>query len=460
MATALIALAGCQTAPPDIAVPIPTGYRAEAGGPSRPVEPRWVDLFGSPELGRLVAGARRENLDIEAAIARIDAAEAQAVVARSALFPTLGGSGDAARNQRAGSIRSNAFALGLSASYELDLFGRNRYAARAADDLARATRFDRDTIALSTAAAVANTYFAVLSSQDRLRIAEDNLRLAGRVLDAVRGRLGVGTGTALDLAQQESVVAGQRARIPPLVQAVQQNRNVLAVLLGRTPESVSVRGGSLDALRVPRVRPGLPSELLLRRPDIAAAEATLAANEANVASARAAFFPSIQLTGSGGFQSAVFGSLLGSGALVYGIGAGLAQPIFDGFALQGRLALEQGRTAEAAANYRRTIIQSLADVENALVAIRQTAEFETRQREAVTASRRALDITETRLREGTIDVVTLFTTQTTLFGAQDALAQVRLLRFQAALSLIQALGGGWTPERAAPVARVAEARAP
>ena len=461
-------LAGCQTAAPDTALPIPTGFKAAASGETPPVSPLWFRSFGSAELDRLVGAALEQNLDIEAAIARINQAEAQAVITGAPLFPNLSASGDASRQQSSGTsrasasgsgspFRSNSFSLGLNAAYEVDLFGRNRYAARAAETTAIATRFERDTVALATAASVANTYFAVLAAQDRLRIAEDNLRIAERVLEAVRGRLAVGTGTALDLAQQESVVATQRASIPPLRQELGQNRNALAVLIGRTPESVAVAGGSLDRLRLPGIRPGLPSQLLLRRPDIARDEANLAAAEANVASARAAFFPSIQLTAAGGFQSAALRTLLGGNSLVYSVAAGLTQPIFDGFNLQGQLAFQQGRAAELAATYKRTILQSLLDVENALVAIRETAEFERRQREAVAASRRALDITEQLLRQGTIDVVTLFNTQTTLFGNQDALARVRLQRFQALVSLYQALGGGWTVERAVPVAKVADA---
>lgn len=461
LATALLlslAVSGCETAVPDIALPIPTAFREGGRGASAPVARTWVTTFGSAELNRLVAVALGENLDIAGALARIQEAEAQAVIAGSGLFPQLGGNADASRSQVSGgssgasrSLASNRFGLGLTASYEIDLFGRIQYGLRAAEETARASRFDRDTLALSTVAAVANTYLAVLSAQDRLRIAEDNLAIASRVLEAVRGRLNVGTGTALDTAQQESVVATQRARVPPLVQQVGQNRNVLAVLLGRAPESVSIRGGSLDALRVPAVRAGLPSELLLRRPDIAFAEANLASAEASVASARAAFFPSIQLTGSGGFQSAALRGLLGPNALVYSVAAGLTQPLLDGYALQGQLDLQKGRTAEFAAAYKKAIVQSFADVENALIAVRQLAEQEARQREAVAASRRALDLAETQLRQGTIDVVTLFTVQNTLFGAQDALVLVRLQKYQALVSLYQALGGGWTQERALPV---------
>ncbi|WP_375458703.1 efflux transporter outer membrane subunit [uncultured Enterovirga sp.] len=458
----MLALAGCDTVAPNIALPIPTGYRAGASSPTTPLRQDWVTGFGSAELNRLVAIAQVENLDIEAALARINEAEAQAVIAGSALFPSLGGTADVSRQQGSGAglpgggrgaVGSNRFGLGLTASYELDLFGRNRFAAQSAEEVARTARFDRDTIALATTASVANTYFAVVSAQDRLRIAEDNLRIANRVLETVRTKSRVGTGTGLDIAQQESLVATQRARIPPLVQQVGQNRNVLAVLMGRTPESVFVKGGSLDALRVPSVRPGLPSELLLRRPDIAAAEATLASAELSIASARAAFFPSIQLTGSSGVQSLALRSLFGPNAFVYSVAAGLTQPIFDGYALQGQLDFQQGRAAEFAALYRRAIVQSFADVENALIAVRQNTEFEVRQREAVAASRRALTIVENQLTQGTIDVVTLFTVQTTLFNAQDALVQARLLRFQALASLFQALGGGWTQDRAVPLRR-------
>jgi multidrug efflux system outer membrane protein len=456
-------LGGCAIEPPDIAVPIPTSYRAQRGGPSGVVPEDWVRGFGSAELNRLVAGTLQGNLDLEAALARIQQAQAQSVIASSALFPIISGSADASRQRSSGSRSTstgtgtglsgtafNTYSLGLNASYNIDLFGQNRFAALAAGDTARATRYDRDNIALSTVASVANTYFNVLSAQDRLRIARDNLAISQRLLDAIRGRLTVGTATALDIAQQESVVAGVRATVPPLEQQLAQNKNVLAVLLGRTPESVAIRGGSLDALTVPRVTPGLPAELLLRRPDVAEQEAYLESASASVASARAAFFPSIQLTASTGFTSTALRTLLGPGGLGYSVAAGLTQPILDGYRLQGELDLQKGRAAEFAATYRKAIIQAFSDVENALVAVQRTSERERLQREAVAASRRALEITEQRLREGTIDLVTLFNIQTTLFSSQDLLVQVRLERFQAYVSLYQALGGGWSQARAIP----------
>jgi NodT family efflux transporter outer membrane factor (OMF) lipoprotein len=217
----------------------------------------------------------------------------------------------------------------------------------------------------------------------------------------------------------------------------------LAVLIGRTPESVRIRGGSMSHLRIPRVTPGLPSDLIAQRPDIREAEANLASANANVYSARAAFFPSIQLTGEGGYQSAVLKSLLRPESAFYNIAAGLTQPIFDGLRLQGQLDLQVGRRDELLQLYRKAIVNGFADVERALIAVQQTARRESLQREVVRSSRTAFDISETRLREGTIDLVTLLNTQQTLFQAQDVLAQAQFDRLNAVVALFEALGGGW-----------------
>ena len=164
-------------------------------------------------------------------------------------------------------------------------------------------------VALTTLASVANAYFQVLASQDRIRTAQRNIASAERILNAIRERLSAGTGTDLDVAQQESVLANQRALVPPLRQTLDQNINALATLVSRPPESVRVAGGSLNQIAIPRVTPGLPSELLTQRPDIRRQEAQLASATANVGSARAQFFPSIQLTGQGGYQSSALSSL-------------------------------------------------------------------------------------------------------------------------------------------------------
>jgi outer membrane protein, multidrug efflux system len=294
--------------------------------------------------------------------------------------------------------------------------------------------------------ATANAYFQVLAAQDRLRVARDNLASATRVLNLIQQRLQAGTASALDTAQQESLVNTQRAAIPPLEQTLRLNRVTLAVLMGRSPESVKVRGGSLRSIAYPRVTPGLPSELLTQRPDIREAEANLASANANVENARAQFLPSITLTGEGGYQSAILRTLLRPESAFFTLTAGLTQPIFEGGKLLGNLDLQKGKQDELLQNYRKAVISGFADVENALDDIRKTAEREKLQREVVTSSQRAFDISEQRLREGTVDLVTVLQTQQTLYVAQDALVQARLAHVQAIVSLYQALGGGWLPK--------------
>ena len=218
------------------------------------------------------------------------------------------------------------------------------------------------------------------------------------------------------------------------------------MLIARSPERVRIRGGSLRSIATPRVTPGLPSELLAQRPDIREAEANLAAADANVQNARAQFLPSIKLTGEGGYQSAVLRILLRPEAAFYTATAGLTQPIFDGFALQGNLDFQKGKQDELLQIYRKAVISAFSDVETALDAIRQTALRQRLQRDVVTSSRRAFEISEQRLSQGTIDLVTVLQTQQTLYQAEDTLVQARLAQVLAVVSLYQALGGGWLPK--------------
>jgi len=334
----------------------------------------------------------------------------------------------------------------LNASYEIDFWGKNRAALRAAEETAVASRYDREVVGLSTVVAVANAYFQVLAAQDRLRVGRENLTSATRVLNLIKQRLAAGTASQLDTAQQESLVNTQRAAIPPLEQTLRQNRVTLAVLMARPPEQVAIRGGSLRRISIPRITPGLPSELIGQRPDIRQAEAQLASASANVENARAQFFPSIRLTGEGGYQSAVLKTLFQPASVFYNVAAGLTQPVFDGLRLAGNLDLQKGKQDELLQNYRKAVISGFADVENALVAIQQTTQRERLQREVVASTRRAFDISEQRLREGTVDLVTVLNTQQALYQAEDLLAQARLTRLQAIVSLYQALGGGWLPQ--------------
>jgi NodT family efflux transporter outer membrane factor (OMF) lipoprotein len=343
------------------------------------------------------------------------------------------------------------YSASLSASYQLDFWGQNRDALQAAEETATADRFDRDVVALTTLTSVANAYFQVLASQDRIRTAERNIASATRVLDAIKARKNAGTGTDLDVAQQESVLGNQKTQVPPLRQTLDQNINALATLVARPPESLRLVGGSLDRISSPRVTPGLPSELLTQRPDIRRQEAQLASATANVGSARAQFFPSIQLTGQGGYQSSALVSLFQPHAAFFSLVGSLTQPIFDGGKILGNFENAKARQDELLQTYRKTIISAFADVDNALYSIKQTTIKLRLQREVVASSRRAFELSEQQLRAGTADIVTVLNTQTTLFQAEDALWQAQLSRMLAIVSLYQALGGGWEPRMERPV---------
>jgi len=255
--------------------------------------------------------------------------------------------------------------------------------------------------------------------------------------------LDAGTASALDIAQQESLVAQGREVVPGLSSRMEQELIGLGILIGEPPEAVTVRPGSLDTLALPPVSPGLPSALLQRRPDVAEAEAHLVAANFNIKLARAAFFPSIQLTGSYGFANAALSTLFTPGGTAIGLAAGLTQPLFDAGVLRGQLEQSKGCYDELLADYRKAVVQALTDVENGLTAWRFATEQEVLQRRAVATAQRAADIARAQMQAGTVDVTTVLQAETTLFTAQDTLYQVRLARFQALLSVYKALGGGW-----------------
>ncbi len=201
--------------------------------------------------------------------------------------------------------------------------------------------------------------------------------------------------------------------------------------------------GSLANLSSPSVVEGLPSQLLARRPDVAEAEQQLIAANADITVARAALFPNIQLTASGGYQSSALTSLLSPSYRVYAVGAGLTQPIFHGGALRGQVAYSHARYTELLTSYRKTVLTAFGDVENALVAAQQTAEQQNRQRRAVATAQRAYEFAQKQMSAGTVNILTVLNTENALFSAQDQLVQVNYSRLQALVNLFTALGGGW-----------------
>jgi NodT family efflux transporter outer membrane factor (OMF) lipoprotein len=447
----------------DIATP--ARFTETAKTAPAPAPAHWLATFRSHELSHLGNLAREQNLDIAAAAARIEQAEAQATVAAAALYPYLNAGGAGARTQTPGVARSaqppyiplrqSLFTLPTSGGWSVDVWGKTREAAASSLSLAEASRFDRDEIALTTEVAVATLYVQLLTGQDRLRVARENVKLASTVLDAIRAKKAVGTSSALDEAQQATIVAQQKANIPPLEQTVAQSRVSLAVLIGVAPERSRIAGGSLDRLAVPPIRPGLPSQLLLRRPDVAASQANFLAEVHAAESARDAFYPSFSLTGSAGLASEAVSSLLNPHYAAYALAASITQPILDGGALEGQLDFEKGKAKEALDLYRRQVLTAFADVENGLIGLQQAAEKLRADRDALVWAKKAYDAALLLLKAGTIDIVTLATNENTYFQAEDAVVQARSAYVQAAVTLYQALGGGWTAD-----VETAEARTP
>jgi outer membrane protein, multidrug efflux system len=458
-------LSGCilGSERPELNLEVPGAYREGSKRAPDAAVPAldWWRGFRSKELTSLMEDAQIFNLDIAVAIAQVVQADAQVGASGAPLLPSISGAVNAEQEHfgaqtgnssglssgsGGGASNFSQYSAGLTASYIIDFWGKNRATLYAAEESATVSRYNREVVTLTTIVTVANTYFQVLAAQDELRVARRNLAAAERILVLIKQQFAGGTASQLDLSQQEALVSTERAAIPPLEVTLRQNIAALALLVARAPANFNVNGGALTSIVVPRVTPGLPSELLYQRPDIRQAEAQLASSNFSVESARAAFFPQIQLTATTGVQSAALAALFGPGAWYYTLAAGLTQPLFDGFLLESQLKQAKGVQLQNLQAYRKAVLSAFADVEKALVALSQTTLQERLQIEAVNNSRKAFDVSEVQLRAGTINLITVLQTQQTLLTAENTLAQVRLTKLLAASSLFQALGGGWTPD--------------
>jgi len=458
-----LSLTGCAVTSPQIKPYVPVAGAWNEGGPAGAavVSPTWWQSFGSPELQSLVDEALAGSPDLAIATERVNQAEAQVRVAGASLFPMLTAGTDTSTRRTSGgggATTNSSTGLTLTASYELDLWGKNRAGVRSAESSLAAKEFDRDAAQLTLISGVATSYFDVLALRTRLGIARENLASAERVNELVAARARNGAASALDVSRQEATVLSQRAAILPLEQLERQTLAALAVLVGRPPEGFDVKGTSVVDLSVPAIDPGLPADLLVRRPDLASAEAQLAAANADVAAARAALLPTIQLTGTAGLASSALLSLVSSGTTTaIGIAASLLQPIFDGGRLRGQKTIAESRERELVETYRKAILSGFEDVEKALVAASRLAEQEQVQTDVQTRAGESLRLAEVRYRQGADDLLTVLDAQRTLFAAQDQLAELRQSRLDAAVSLYKALGGGWSEAQAAAGAATAAA---
>jgi NodT family efflux transporter outer membrane factor (OMF) lipoprotein len=434
------------TPPPQV----PQAFEVPSGPAHQWPGQEWYRDFGSDELDTLVDAAAHANLDIESARARVAQADARARQAGAAILPSVDANGTAnylAGHSSQGGGHELDWAAMLSASYEVDFWGKNRATAESGRLLASASRAEQDTIALTTLAAVANGYFQLLALHERLEIAQSNRDVAKQLLDVVQARAAVSMASPIELATQKAAWDTAQIAITELQQTEFEARTALSLLLGRLPENFAVKGQPLDSLREPSLGPGVPSELLTRRPDIYLAETNLRAGHADVAAARAAMFPTLSLTAAGGAQNpalpATVLTIAGVGPS-FNLGANLVQPIFDHGKLQAQRNEVEAKDRELLSAYRTSILSAFNDVENSLSAIQHLNQSREFQVENVAQSERAFAGAKLRYQAGSADFLTLLDAQRTLYAARDQFIQYKLARLQALVGLCKALGGGWT----------------
>lgn len=452
---ATAALAGCATRPPQVLgqALVPRSF-VERNVAAAPIWPRagWWRRFGSPELSGLIAAAQADNRDLAVAAARVVEAQSEVTIQRSTLFPLIdaqaladrtGVGRDVISTSAPSGVTANSFGLNLGATYELDVWGLARDNLRSAREMLKSSQFARRAVALATTASVADAYFEVLALRQRLAIANEDITAIGTILNVVKVKVKAGTVSNLDLAQEQAQIEAVQATVPVLEQQEFEARTALAVLTGRPPEGFQVEAESLAGVRIPEVGAGTPSRLLLRRPDVAEAEANLAAAHANLQAARAAFLPPLSLTGSAGFSGAAIHALLQGPSFLWEAGAQLVQTIFEGGKLMGQKNLAYATEQQLVASYQGAALNAYADVENALGEVTNDALEERHLRREVDAAREAFRISQLQYEEGTANLLNILQAQQTLFGARDQLAQVRLARLQGVVHLYEALGGGW-----------------
>lgn len=437
---------------------LPEKWSESGEAPLPDPEPTWWTTFHSAELDRLIGIALAESPNMTIAAERVRQAEAAVRSAGSSLFPSLSldASSGSRRNTPDGgsSTTADSSSAGLGVSYEVDLWGRISAGRRAAEASLEGSRYDQETARLTLTTGVASAYFQVLATRARLQVARDNLAIAERLMRIVDVRYRNGSASALDLSRQTTAVLSTRAAIQPLEVQERQTLGALAILLGRQPQGFALGGGQIAELAIPEIGAGLPSELLIRRPDLAAAEAQLRAADANVDAARAALLPSVRLSGSAGLASSDLFSL-SSPTRSLGLTGALAQSIFDGGRLRSQVAIGESQRRQLLESYRAAILAALKEVEDALSNADRYRQQELTQLSIRDQAQRSLQLSELRLREGADDLSSVLEAQRTLFSAEDQLAQLRQSRLNSAVDIVKAVGGGW--RRDADTAVAAEA---
>lgn len=434
-----LAVSGCSLAPvyqrPQMAVPEQWSMSTPAGYiPGHNGRAFWEEL-GSDELNRMVKVALAQNLDLEAALHRIDQARAQARTAGASLYPVVQAGGATSRTYQDVGDASRARGLG-SVSYELDLWGRNRDQSAAASYRAEARRHDYEALQLILSADTAILYTHILALDERLRISTNNVQNAEEILRIIEGRYRAGTVSGLEVSQQRVVVNNLRATLATLSEQRVTALHALAIVLGEAPQNVPALQTHLSALRLPEVNLTPPADLLTVRPDIASTEVNLQAANADIGSARAAFFPSFTL----GTDASIAATLGHPAVTALALASNVLAPIFSGGRLTGNLENVTARQRELAAQYQKTVLVAFREVEDALAAIRTTTEQAVLSRESVKEAHNAYAIAKARFDAGAIDYLSLLEAQRSLYQAEDSQILVNAGQLEAFVLLRKALG--------------------
>lgn len=414
---------------------------------------RWWKLFEDPTLDKLVSNAFEQNLDLEISRARIAQARAQLMGATSGWFPSISGTADASKSQSAfnapdalgggvQTVTADVIQLSLSASYEIDVWGKVRYARKAAKHALEASVQDLRAAYVTVAATVADTYFLVVQQREQLRLLESTIENRKKQIDLVRQRYHAGVARPADLYQSEQLLSDARAQRADAAGNVKMAKNALAVLLGRYPGEV--KSGRLERLpeAIRAMNPEVPGNLLLQRPDLRSAHQRLLAIDAQVGVALANHFPSISLGGS-------IGTRLDPTAMIWNMFANLTQPIFQGGRIRAEYKQKQAVLRENLAAYQKVLLNAVREVEDALVLGRAIAERIHWLEERVEALEGALRLSIDQYAQGLSPFLDVLASEQALLGSRSALIAGRRQLIAARISLARALGGSWMDDRIA-----------
>jgi NodT family efflux transporter outer membrane factor (OMF) lipoprotein len=457
-------LGGCSLAPKYRAPAAPevTNFK-EAGEWARAApadaQPRgpWWEAFGEPKLNELQRQLNESNPDLRAAVARFQEARAVALRARSDLFPTVGAQSDATRSkssanaplsQALGSTptATNDFLLGLNLSWEVDLFGRLRNTAVAANAQAQASAADFAAVALSLQAELASDYFSLRGDDTTVQLLEDTIKVYDRAYQLTRNRYDEGISAATDVDQADTLRQNARAQLAAVRLDRAQLEHAIAVLLGRIPSGFTLEPGEL-AGAPPPFDAGLPSRLLERRPDVGAAERAMAAANAQIGVARAAWFPVFSITGAAGFESVLSSSWLNAPSRFWSIGPSGSVPLLDGGARYALNKQARAQYDEAAEAYRKTTLVAYQEVEDNLAGLHHLADERKADEAAASSAQSSAYHADQRYDAGVADYVEVTTTHTAALNAQRDTIAVRVAQMNASVALVRATGGGWTQDQ-------------